>query len=121
MRLPSQFRDLRIHFENGLSALWKRLRSNGEGPQDLQYVNIAFLGVDGETLLMQLDLAGIAASLGSACSSGALEPSRVLIQMGIDKKTVRSSLRFSFARTNNREEVDRAIETIIPIVKKFKK
>jgi len=121
MAITSHLRDLRLHFENGLKRSLEDIAINGKGPRISNTSNIAFLGVDGETLLMQLDLAGIAASLGSACSSGALEPSRVLIQMGIDKKTARSSLRFSFARTNTREEVDRAIETIVPIVKKLKK
>jgi cysteine desulfurase len=113
--------DLRLHFENGLKRSIDSLAIHGEGPRISNTSNIAFLGVDGETLLMQLDLAGIAASHGSACSSGALEPSRVLTQMGIDKKTARSSLRFSVGRMNTREEIDRALDIIIPIAKKLKR
>lgn len=112
--------DLRLHFENGLRREMGDLIIHGDGPRLSNTSNIAFLGVDGETLLMHLDLAGIAVSHGSACSSGALEPSRVLTQMGIDKKTARSSLRFSIGRTNTREEIDRAIEICTSIVKKLR-
>ena len=107
--------DLRLRFEHGLKSALSDLEINGEGPRISNTSNIAFLGLDGETLLMHLDLAGIAASHGSACSSGALEPSRVLTQMGIDKKRARSSIRFSLSRMNTREEIDHALETITKI------
>lgn len=111
---------LRLHFEQGLKREIPDLLIHGEGPRISNTSNIAFLGVDGETLLLHLDLAGIAASHGSACSSGALEPSRVLTQMGIDKKTSRSSLRFSLSRNNTREELDLAIEKCANTVKKLR-
>lgn len=120
-QITEQIRDLRLHFENGLKREVSDLAINGEGPRISNTSNLAFLGVDGETLLMQLDLAGIAASHGSACSSGAAEPSRILLQMGIDRKAARSSIRFSLGRTNTREEIDRAIEIISGIVKKLRK
>jgi len=110
---------LRLHFEKGLMSL-SDIRIHGEGPRISNTSNVAFLGVDGETLFMQLDLAGVAVSQGSACSSGALEPSRVLMQMGIEKKVAQSSLRFSFGRTNTQEEVERALEIIAHIVKKLR-
>jgi cysteine desulfurase len=113
--------DLRHHLEQGLLASIPDIAINGQGPRVSNTSNIAFLGVDGETLLMHLDLAGIAVSHGSACSSGSLEPSRVLTQMGIDSKTARSSLRFSIGRFNTREEIDRAIEQISQIVKNLRK
>jgi len=112
--------DLRSRFECELFRSLPDLAINGLGPRIANTANIAFLGCDGESLLMQLDMAGIAVSLGSACSSGALEPSRVLTQMGIDRKIVRSSIRFSFGRTNTREEVDQALEKIVPLVKKLR-
>lgn len=118
--ITRQILDLRLHFENGLQREIPDLIIHGEGPRISNTSNIAFLGVDGETLLMHLDLAGIAVSHGSACSSGALEPSRVLTQMGIDKKTARSSLRFSLGRTNTREEIDQAIEKCVYLVKKLR-
>lgn len=112
--------DLRGHLENGLIRAIPDLVIHGEGPRICNTSNIAFLGVDGETLLMQLDLAGVAVSHGSACSSGSLEPSRVLINMGIDRKTARSSIRFSLSRMNTREEIDQTLERTELIVKKLR-
>ncbi len=112
--------DLRSRFECELLRALPDLAINGQAPRVSNTVNIAFLGCDGESLLMQLDMAGIAVSLGSACSSGALEPSRILTNMGIDRKVARSSIRFSFGRTNTREEIDLALEKIVPLVKKLR-
>jgi cysteine desulfurase len=113
-------RTLRLHFENGLLAALSDIAINGEGPRVSNTSNISFLGVDGETLLMQLDLAGIAVSHGSACGAGALEPSRILTRMGVDRKTARSSIRFSLSRMNTREEIDIALDKITSIVKALK-
>lgn len=112
--------DLRSHFECELLRSLPEIAINGLGPRISNTTNIAFLGCDGESLLMHLDMAGIAVSLGSACSSGALEPSRVLTNMGLDKKTTRSSIRFSFGKFNTKEETDIALEKIVPIVKKMR-
>ncbi len=118
--ITSHISSLRNHLEMGLLREIPDIAINGLGPRISNTSNIAFLGVDGETLLMQLDLAGIALSHGSACSSGALEPSRVLTNMGIDRKTARSSLRISLSRMNTREEIDTAIEKIAAIVQKLR-
>lgn len=112
--------DLRAHFECELLRALPDVVINGLGPRIANTVNIAFLGCDGESLLMQLDMMGIAVSLGSACSSGALEPSRVLLNMGLDRKTAKSSIRFSFGRFNTREEVNLALERIVLLVKKMR-
>lgn len=85
---------------------------NGEAERVCNTVNLSFPGLSGEELLMNLDLAGIAASHGSACSSGALEPSRILIQMGIPHAVARSSIRFSLSRFTTQEEIDYAIKVI---------
>lgn len=119
--ITQHLQTLRDHFESTLLKTLPDLLIHGKGPRIANVSNIAFLGVDGETLLLQLDLAGIAASHGSACSAGALEPSRVLTQMGIDRKTARSSLRFSFSRMNTRPEIDLALEQITHIVSKLRK
>lgn len=111
--------DLRLHFENGLKRAIPDLQINGEGPRISNTASIAFPGTDGESLLIHLDMAGIAASHGSACSSGAMEPSRILIQMGIPQKIACSSIRFSLGRFNTREEIDIAIEKISVIVNKL--
>lgn len=112
--------DLRERLEAGLSAAIPNIVIHGHGPRIANTSNIAFLGCDGEMLLMQLDMAGLAVSHGSACSSGSLEPSRVLTQMGIERKTARSSIRFSLSRMNTRDEVERAAKKIAPIVKRLR-
>ena len=68
--------------------------------------NLYFDGIDGEALVIALDLRGFAASTGSACSSGALEPSHVLKAIGLSDDRARSSMRFSLGRGNTREQVD---------------
>ena len=78
--------------------------------------NFSFPGVEGESLLMRLDLAGIACSSGSACTSGSLEPSHVLSAMGLSPDTARSSVRFSLGRDNTAEEIDRVLAVLPPIV-----
>ncbi len=114
-------RDLRNHLENGILRTIPDIAINGQGPRVSNVSNLAILGVDGETLLMHLDMAGIAVSHGSACASGSLEPSRVLTEMGIDKKTARSSIRFSISRMNTREEIEAAVEKLGRIVSKIRK
>lgn len=106
--------------EQGLIREIPNIKVHGMGMRIPNTSNIAFLGCDGETLLMQLDLAGIALSHGSACSSGSLEPSRVLLNMGIDRKVARSSIRFSLSRMNTLEEVERTIAITSEIVKKLR-
>lgn len=118
--LTNQIRDLRLYFETNLLSSLPDTAINGQGPRVSNVSNIAFLGLDAETLLMQLDLFGIATSHGSACSARALEPSRVLLGMGLDRKTARSSLRFSFSRMNTRSEVDRCLEHLITIAQKLR-
>ena len=85
---------------------------NGEGERVSNTVNLSFPGISGEELLMNLDLAGIAVSHGSACSSGALEPSRILINMGIPHVVARSSIRFSLSRNTTQEEIDHTIKVV---------
>ncbi len=86
---------------------------NGEtSPRVANTSNIVFPGLDGETLLLQLDLAGVAVSHGSACAAGALEPSRVLLNMGLSKKLASSSIRFSLSRFTTEEEIDHTLEIL---------
>ena len=76
--------------------------------------NLGFDGVDAESLLIALDMQGIAASFGAACQSGATEPSHVLLAMGLTPTEARSSLRLSLSRLTTEDEIDRALE-IIPV------
>ena len=85
---------------------------NGSGERVCNTSNLSFPGVDGESLLIALDLENIAVSHGSACSSGALEPSRILQNMGTPMSSVRSSIRLSLSRYTTLEEIDQAIPII---------
>jgi len=104
--------ELRDYLEERLFAQGNIL-INGEGPRVCNTSNLAFNGIDGETLLIQLDRKGIAASRGSACSSGAMEPSKILLAMGYSRKRAQSSLRFSLSKWTTREEIERAVEAIL--------
>ncbi len=79
-------------------------------------VNISIAGVDGEPILLGLDLQGIAASSGSACSSGSLEPSHVLLALGQTAETARGSLRITLGKDNTQAEVDRMLPALIGII-----
>lgn len=79
-------------------------------------VNVSFTGVDGEALLLNLDLAKILASSGSACTSGAIDESHVLKAIGVDKEFIRGSLRLTLSKYNTEEEVEKTIDTIREIL-----
>jgi cysteine desulfurase len=113
--------NLRNRFEAGLKKeLGEMISINGEGERICNTVNIAFLGIDGESLLTFLDMEGIAASHGSACASGALEPSRILLNMGCSMERAASSMRFSISRFTTPEEIDVSVEAIVRIIKKMR-
>ena len=105
--------DLRDHFESLLSDISE---INGEHPRLPNTSNLYFPGIDGETLLIHLDLNGIYASHGSACTSGALEPSRVLLSLGYSPERAKSSLRFSLSRFTTKKEITRAAKIIRELV-----
>jgi cysteine desulfurase len=107
-----QMRRLRDKFETLLREKIPGLMVNGEGPRVSNVSSLAFPGADGESLLIALDRAGIAASHGSACSSGALEPSHVLQNMGLESARVHSSVRFSLSRLTTEEEIEAAADII---------
>lgn len=107
---------LRDQFEEELIAHIPSLLIHGkESLRVGNTSNISFAGIDGEALLIQLDMQGIAASIGSACSSGSLEPSRVLLQMGYSKEVALSSIRFSFSRFTTEEEIALATKSIVAL------
>ena len=82
--------------------------------------NISFDGIEAESLLIALDLEGIAVSTGSACSSGTLEPSHVLKAMGFALHRTQNSIRFSLGSANTEADVDRAIAALPAIVDKLR-
>ena len=83
-------------------------------------LNISFKYVEGESILLNLDLKGIFASTGSACTSGSLEPSHVLTAMGLPPEISQGSIRFSFGYENTEDEVDYCLAEIPPIVKRLR-
>ena len=83
-------------------------------------LNLGVECVEGESIMINLDLQGVAISTGSACSSGSLEPSHVLTAMGIPHEKVHGSLRFSFGKMNTEDDVNYVAEILPPIVKKIR-
>jgi cysteine desulfurase len=79
-------------------------------------LNLGLEGVEGDTLLIALDMAGVAVSTGSACSSGTGLPSPVLTAMGIPHNKINSSIRFSFGFSNSMKEIERAAEILVQTV-----
>jgi cysteine desulfurase len=84
-------------------------------------LSVAVQGADSEALLMHLDLAGVAASSGSACSTGAVEPSHVLVAMGVPRELALGTIRFSFGRESSMADVERAAEVFPSVVAKVRK
>jgi cysteine desulfurase len=105
---------LRDRFEAGLAQVCQSgIVVNGAPAARIPNTsNVAFLGIDRQSLLMALDLAGIACSTGSACASGSSEPSTVLRAMGCPREILSSSLRFSLGATTTQAEIDEAITRI---------
>ncbi len=117
-----RWRHLRDRVELGLIASLGAGRVIRNGPSDdslrlPQTVNLGFPGIDGETLLMELDLAGIAASLGSACASGSMRPSPTLTAMRVPHDRLRSSVRFSLGSATTENEIEDAVARIIQVVR----
>ena len=83
-------------------------------------VNISFAGVEIESVLINLDITGIAASSGSACTSGSIDPSHVLIAMGKPHDLARNSLRLTLGRDNTDADVGRVLETLPEIVRRVR-
>lgn len=107
-----RMRSLRTRFLRGLMEAVKGVEIITPEAAVPNIINVAIDGVSAETLLMALDLRGVAASSGSACTAGSLEPSHVLEAMGMARATIGSSVRFSFSSANHVEEIDRAISHI---------
>ena len=114
-------RQLHCHPEGGsTTATPTSVVFHGVGAERLpQTSSVAFPGLDGEKLLMALDLAGVACSIGAACSSGSTELSPTLRAMDLPKEIVASSLRFSFGATNTEAEIDEAVRRIVQVCREL--
>jgi cysteine desulfurase len=112
---------LRDRLEEALTRVLPAVRVNGNGSRRVaNTTNLAFAGAGGEALVIALDLQGISCSTGAACSSGAVEPSHVLLAIGLSPDEARSSLRFSLGRGTTSEEIDRAIAVIFQTVERLR-
>jgi len=113
----SRLAALRDRLQQGLLAQVPHTRTNGgRAPRTPNTTNIAFPFIEGEALVIALDLKGIACSTGAACSSGAIEPSHVLTAVGLAPEDARASLRFSLGRENTEEDVEFALAVIPGVV-----
>jgi cysteine desulfurase len=103
-------RRLRDKLEKGIFESVSHVKLNGHPVRRLPGTsNISFLNVEGESILLRLDLHGIAVSTGSACSSGSLEPSHVIMALGVDAEIAHSSIRFSLGRENTDKDVEKTV------------
>ena len=112
---------LRNRLESAVLAAISSVRVNGDRARRVgNTTNLSFAAAGGEALLIALDLQSVAVSTGAACSSGAVEPSHVLLAAGLSPDEARSSLRFSLGRPTTAEEIDHAIEVIPAVVKRLR-
>ena len=117
----AETRRLRDRFEKGLFGRIPELVRNGHPTQRLpNTVNISFRFVEGEAMLLNLDMMGIACSSGSACTSGSLEASPILLAMGADPTDAQGALRFSLGRGNTEEDIDYAVDAVETVVTKLR-
>ncbi|HAT72031.1 MAG TPA: cysteine desulfurase NifS [Elusimicrobia bacterium] len=112
---------LRDRLENGLTAAIKNTRVNGGGaPRLPNTTNISFEYIEGESILLMISELGICASSGSACTSGSLEPSHVLMAMAVPQTYAHGSIRFSLSVYNTEEEVDYIIKSFPPVIERLR-
>lgn len=115
-------RELRDRLEGGIL---ERVPSAGvncrNAPRTPNTSNIYFDGLDGEAMVIALDLRGFSVSGGAACSSGATEPSHVLTAIGLPRERARASIRFSLGRANNAEQVDALIEAVAAVAAQLRR
>jgi cysteine desulfurase len=112
---------LSIRLINGITERVDDAQLNGLASNRLpNNVNFTFAGVEAESLLMGLDLAGIAASSGSACTAASLEASHVLLALGMPDNMARSSLRLTTGLENTEEEIDHVVDAVAGLVGKIR-
>lgn len=117
-----RLQELRDHLERELLQRIPFVTVNGDPERRLPNIsNLNFDYVEGEGLQISLDLKGVAVSTGSACSSGSLEPSHVLVAIGLSQETGHGTLRFSLGKDNTRDEIDYVLEILPGMVEKLRK
>lgn len=114
--------ELRDRLHKGIMDKIDHIHLNGHSTLRLpNTLNLSFAFVEGESLLLNLDMKGIAVSTGSACTSGTLDPSHVLMAMGIDPALTHGSLRFSLGAGNTEKDIDTTVECLVEIVERLRK
>jgi cysteine desulfurase len=116
-------RNLRDKLEAGIKELVPEIKLNGHPDADLRLpntLNVSFAYIEGESLLLNFDMKGIAASSGSACTSGSLEPSHVMGAMCVDVVLAHSSTRFSLGANNTEADVDFVLQELPPMVQRLR-
>ena len=117
----ARVRELRDRLEQGIFARVQQVKLNGHPTERLpNTLNISFAWIEGESLLLNLDMKGIAASSGSACTSGSLEPSHVLGAMCVEVTLAHSSTRFSLGPDTTAGDIDYVLEVLPPIVQRLR-
>ena len=114
---------LREYLREGIEKTIDDITINS--PQDMKQclpgtLNVSFPGAEGESILLLLDNKGICVSTGSACATGSLEPSYVLLAQGIPVESAHGSIRFSLGRYNTKEEIDYVIEVLPSIISRLR-
>lgn len=113
--------ELRDYFYNGLTSKIKDVSLNGHPIKRLpNTLNVGFKYLEGESIVLNLDMEGIAASTGSACTSGSLEPSHVLTAMGVDPAETQGSIRFSLGRETTKEDINYVLGVTPPIIQRLR-
>jgi cysteine desulfurase len=121
VEMPTRVAGLRDRLESQILTRIAGGRVNGSEPRLPNLSNLSFERLEGEAAVIALDLEGIAISTGSACSSGSLDPSHVLMAMGLRPEVVQGSLRFSLCYHNTEQEIDRAVQTLEAVVQRLRK
>jgi cysteine desulfurase len=113
---------LRNRLRDGIVSALPDISVNGHETDCLPgTLDVSFLGAEGESILLYLDFEGIYVSTGSACATGSLDPSHVLLSIGLDHEFAHGSIRFSLGRANTEEDVDYVLEKLPPIITKIRK
>ncbi len=114
-------RALRDRLEAGIRERIPNVAFNGDPDSRVAHIaNVSFGDVPGEGLLISLDLKGVACATGAACSSGSVEPSHVLVALGIDRDQIHGSLRFSLAESNTVEDIDEALDALEQVISRLR-
>jgi len=118
----ARVRVLRDKLKEGIARLVPDVKLNGHPTDCLpNTLNVSFTGAEGEAILLYLDLEGIAVSTGSACSSGSLEPSHVLLATGVGPELAHGSIRFSLGRETTEEEIDYVLGVVPGVIERVRK